>query len=111
MAGTLVKWKGEPYERRVITKKDLEKSHNIIIDEDLVWERENGWAVDGSDFSDELIDVLKGEGGFSFHEPKSGTRSGNNDDDAKVEGNPGGGDFPATPPTTAAKKAASSGTP
>ena len=64
MAKIKVRYKGIA-DHRVISKKDLEKSGVEGVDEDLVWNRQNLFALE-LDSNDKLEEVLKAQGHFSI---------------------------------------------
>lgn len=65
MAQIKVRYKGIADER-VISKKDL-AARDIVVDQDLVWNRENLFAVK-LDATDALVALLKNEGHFQISE-------------------------------------------
>lgn len=73
MAKVRVRYKGFS-DVREITSKQLEP-HGISVDRDLVFSRENNFAMN-IDANDELLEVLKREGTFSVSEIKDDDSSG-----------------------------------
>ena len=67
--------KPQPFETRIIDKASLKKQHLIEIKEDLVWSAENHHTVDASDFSDDLLEIIKQHSEFRIVEPSDGKKS------------------------------------
>lgn len=60
-------------ERR-ITVSDLKAAgveEGSLPDKDLVWSTDNRFLVDGTDLSQHVLEIVKGEPGFKFLEPES----------------------------------------
>lgn len=73
MAKVRVRYKGLS-DVREISAKDLKK-RGINVDKDLVFSRENGYAMN-IDINEELTELLKSEGTFSIKEIKDDNTEG-----------------------------------